>query len=107
MPQRTRLWHRPSTAGKGGVPQIPGPYGSGIDPGGVELGRPTDYEVTPGSDLGAHEQVEHGAGGGAVFDPHPAQHAVTRIHGGLSELAGVHLAQALVPLHRLLPALAL
>ena len=46
------------------------------------------------------------AGGRGVLDPDPAQGPVAGVHGGLGELGGVHLAQALVALQRLLPALA-
>src|SRR5690349_24602616 len=81
--------------------------GSGIDAGGVQFGRAAHDEVAARGYVGAHEQVEYGTGRCSVLDPHPAQHAVAGIHGGLRELAGVHLAQALVPLHRLLPPLAL
>src|SRR4249919_955651 len=80
---------------------------SGVDTGGVQLGCPAHKEVAPRRYLTAHEQIEHGRGGGGVLDPDPAQGPVTRVHGGLRELARVHLTQALVPLQGLLPALAL
>jgi len=62
--------------------------------------------VTARGDLAAHQQAEHVGGGGRVLDPDPAQGAVPGIHGGLGQLGGVHLAQALVALDRLLPPLA-
>src|SRR3984885_5959578 len=80
---------------------------SGVDAGQVELGGAVDDEITAGRHVGAHQQVEHALGGGAVFHPDPAQGAVPRVHGGVGELLGVHLAEALVALDRLLEALAL
>src|SRR5579871_425780 len=79
--------------------------GSGVDAGQVELGRAADDEVAPRPDLGPHQQAEYVGGGPGVLDLDPAQRAVPRLHGGLRQLAGVHLAQALVAL-RFLPALA-
>ena len=46
-------------------------------------------------------------GGSASPMRDPAQGAVARVHGGLAQLVGVHLAEALVALDRLLEALAL
>ena len=42
-----------------------------------------------------------------VVDGDPAQRAVPRVHRGLGQLVGVHLAEALVALDRVLPAHAL
>src|SRR3954470_23914237 len=78
------------------------PEGSGVDALAVEAGCTLDDEVLAGGDVVAHQQVEHALGGGGVRGADPAQGAVAWIHGGLRELIGVHLAEALVPLDRLL-----
>src|SRR5215471_21531352 len=101
---RTRSW---LLCPPGDSPGTPVADRSGVDPGGVQLSRAAHDEVAARGYLGTHEQAEYGTRGCGVLDPHPAQHAVAGIHGGLRELAGVHLAQALVPLHRLFPALPL
>src|SRR5262249_12907917 len=72
-------------------PGTSGQDGLGVDAGRVKLGRPTDYEVPARAHLGAHEQVKDGTRLGGVFDPDPAQHPVPWVHGGLRELAGIHL----------------
>src|SRR6516165_9747526 len=79
---------------------------SGVDAGRVERGCGADDEVTARRDIGAHEQAEHSRGGRRVLDPDPAQRAVPGIHGGVGQLAGVHLAESLVALDGVLPALA-
>ena len=68
---------------------------------------PPHDEVLARGDLVAHQQVEDPLGRSGVGDPDPAQRAVARVHRGLGQLVGVHLAEALVALDRVLPALAL
>src|SRR5262252_6238351 len=79
---------------------------SGVDAGRVELGGGAEDEVTARRHVGAHEQIEHGRGGRRVLDLDPAQRAVPGIHGGIGQLASIHLAESLVALDGILPALA-
>src|SRR5215471_15070332 len=77
-----------------------------VDAGRVEFGGAADDEVTARRHVGTHQQVEYVGGGRRVLDPDPAERAVARVHRRLGQLRGVHLAEALVALHRLLPPLA-
>src|SRR6476646_36913 len=75
--------------------------GSDVDALPVECVRRVDDEVLARADVAAHEQLEHPGGGVEVGSGDLAQGAVARVHGGLGELVGIHLAQALVALQRL------
>ena len=68
---------------------------------------PSTMNSLRGADLAAHQQVEDLLGRLDVADVDPAQRAVPRVHRRLGQLVGVHLAEALVALDRVLVALAL
>ena len=65
-----------------------------------------DDELAARCDLVAHEQFEDAAGALGILEPDAAQQAAGAVHGRRRELIRVHLTEALVALHRLLPALA-
>src|SRR4051794_16472904 len=100
-PSASRRAPRPAAALRSACPSR-----SGVDALPVELGRRVDDEVLAGGDVVAHQQVEDPLGHLGVLQGHPTQGAVARVHGGLRELVGVHLPQALVALQRLLDLLA-
>src|SRR3954449_8711794 len=77
---------------------------SGVDALAVEGVRALDDEVLARRDLGAHQQLEDPLRGLGVRHRDAAQGAVPRVHRGLRQLVGVHLAEALVALDRLLVA---
>src|SRR5918992_4141440 len=93
-------------AGRGSGERWWTPHWLGVDAVGVEFGGTGGDELAARGDVAAHQQVEDLRGLFGVFDADPAKHPVLGIHGGLGQLVGVHLAEALVALHRLLPRLA-
>src|SRR5699024_8711058 len=94
---RTRRW-----VSGGGVGRP-----SGVDAFPVQLVGGGDDELPPRVDVLPHEQLEDLLGGLHVGRGHPPQHAVRGVHRGLRELVGVHLAETLVALDRLLDLLPL
>ena len=72
---------------------------SGIDLGTVEIIGVLDDERLARRHVIAHEQTEDLVGLFGVLHADTAQHARTRIHGGVGELVGIHLTQALVALN--------
>src|SRR5687767_6099943 len=62
----------------------------------LHLQRMSLDELTARLDLITHEDAEKLVGTQGVVDAHLAQHASVGVHGGLPQLARVHLAKALV-----------
>src|SRR5688572_27759773 len=61
-------------------------------------------EVAAVLDVLAHQDREDLVGDGGVLEPDLEQGASLGVHGGLPQLVGVHLAEALVPLRLHVPA---
>src|SRR5260370_35138032 len=81
--------------------------GSGVDSARVQFGGTRGDELTARADLASHEQIEDPGRVFGVLDADATQNPVLGVHGGLGQLVGVHLTEALVPLDRFLPGLSL
>src|SRR5690606_23304989 len=72
--------------------------GSDVDTRAIQLGGTGDDELLARRDIVTHEQLEHLLGGFGVGGVDAAQPPVARVHGGLGQLLGIHLAEPLVAL---------
>src|SRR5690348_1233369 len=79
---------------------------SGVDRLFVDAARRLDQPVLPRLDPLAHQQLEGGLGALDVVQGDPPDGAGGRVHRGLPQLVGVHLAEALEPRHGFLHRLA-